>query len=57
MVSGVEGYQSFALLSVDLKEAIAAVRAELGRQKQASNSNELDSFLDDVSEKLDSAFE
>ena len=57
MVGGVEGYQSFALLSVDLKDAISAVKEELNRQKEASSSPSLDNFLDGVNDQLDSAFE
>ena len=57
MVGGVEGYQSFALVSVDLKDAVAAVKAELNRQKEASSSASLDNFLDGVNDQLDSAFE
>ena len=57
MVGGVEGYQSFALISVDLKDAVASVKAELNRQKEASSSASLDNFLDGVNDQLDSAFE
>jgi len=57
MVGGVEGYQSFALLSVDLKDAISSVKEELNRQKEASSSPSLDNFLDGVNDQLDSAFE
>jgi hypothetical protein len=57
MVGGVEGYQSFALVSVDLKDAVAAVKAELNRQKEVTSSASLDNFLDGVNDQLDSAFE
>jgi len=57
MVGGVQGYQSFALVAVDLKDAVTAVKAELARKKEASNNSSLDNFLDGVSDQLDSAFE
>ena len=57
MVGGVEGYQSFALVTVDLEDAVARVRQELDRQRELSNTEGLDNFLDDVSDRLESAFE
>ena len=57
MVMGVEGYQSFALLEVDIDEAVAIVRDELDRQKRESTSKEYGNFLDDVSDRISSAFE
>ena len=57
MVGGIEGYQSFALLTVDIEDAISRIREELSRQKDSSDDADFGSFLDDVSEKLDSAFE
>jgi len=56
MVGGTEGYQSFALMSVDIEEAIERLREEFNRQKQASNNTDLNNFLDDISDQLDTTF-